>query len=118
MEELMSVLAIAAEPATATRPAPVRRAARGRAHRRGRPHAGHLRALPGDPAGHDAVVPATPVTVSIAIDGADPAGQDRVLSALRELLVAAGPDACVEVHQRSAPAAGAPGGGTISVDPR
>src|SRR4051794_11038374 len=112
MEELMSVLAIAAEPATATRPAPVRGAPRGR------PHAGHLRALPGDPAGHDAVVPATPVTVSIAIDGADPAGQDRVLSALRELLVAAGPDACVEVHQRSAPAAGAPGGGTISVDPR
>lgn len=107
--------------------------------RKPRAHAGHLWPVPSDTpptasatatANASSVAsPAGPVTVSITVDGADPASRDRVLAALRELVAVAGATAEVEVREPAGPAAppvvaAAPGRvepsapPVISLDPR
>jgi two-component system response regulator MtrA len=84
---------------------------RGSFSRKPRAHAGHLWSVPSDPPA--VASSATPVTVSITVDGGDPAGRDRVLAALRELVAVAG----VEVHVPAGTVAPDPAG-AISIDPR
>ena len=92
---------------TVTRPAPVRPGVADR------PQVARLRPVP------DAPADATPVTVTIRIDGGGQAGRERVLAALRDLVTAAGPDAAVSIS--SPPMVSAPPvaqEGAIRLDPR
>jgi DNA-binding response OmpR family regulator len=75
--------------------------------RSGRPRAGRLRPVPDLP-------PEPPVTVTISIAGGAPAGRERVLAALRDLVDVAGPE--IEVSLDPAPAARADG--ALRLDPR
>ena len=80
----------------ATRPAPTRRA------RVGRPRLARLRAVPGA------------VTVTISVGAAGTPESERVLSALRDLVAAAGADASIVVVDPEAE----PNVGAVRLDPR
>jgi DNA-binding winged helix-turn-helix (wHTH) protein len=98
-EEPMSAVAVA-DTTTVTRPASVRPA-----------HVSRLRPTPAPPstsapaAGLAAAGPVTdvPVTITISIGGGSVAGRDRVLAALRGLVMAAGPDVAVALAPPSGP---------------
>jgi hypothetical protein len=125
----MSALAVAGTPTAdrpAVRPAP---ATRGRGAARlhsvpsaptvpDRDPAGGTAPAAAAPAGDRAAAEkASPVTVTVTIDGTSAAGRDQVLAAVRELLAAAGPAATVALG--GAPGSAIPGvPGAISLDPR
>jgi hypothetical protein len=91
---------VIAGPSAGTRPASARPGYLGRPRAR-------LRPAPEAPA-------ADPVTVTITIDGGSPAGRERVLGALRELVDVAGEDAAVAITAEPGPL---PPTGSIRLDP-
>jgi DNA-binding response OmpR family regulator len=61
----------------------------------------------------------TPLTVTISIDGGAPAGRDRILAALRDLVSAAGADAVSLLPVDPPPAPGpVSGAGLITLEPK
>ena len=60
----------------------------------------------------------TPLTVTISIDGGAPAGRDRVLAALRDLVSAAGADAVSLLPVDPPPPGPVPGAGLITLEPK